>query len=67
MENGVSAFVETGNNRNGSASQDVIDLENDMDIDSQQLILRTSPEVLFALYNCSNTCRLNRLRSSSYF
>lgn len=50
MENGVSAFIETGNNnRNGSASQDVIDLENDMDVDSQQLILRTSPEV-FALY-----------------
>ncbi|WZZ00357.1 hypothetical protein YC2023_072685 [Brassica napus] len=45
MENGVSAFTETGNNRHGSASQDVIDLEKDMDIDSQQLILRTSPEV----------------------
>ncbi|CAH8340662.1 unnamed protein product [Eruca vesicaria subsp. sativa] len=44
MEKGVSAFVEAGNNRNGSSSQD-IDLEMDMDIDSQQLILRTSPEV----------------------
>lgn len=50
MENGVSAFTETGNNRHGSASQDVIDLEKDMDIDSQQLILRTSPEV-FELYS----------------
>uniref|UniRef100_A0A0D3BG09 ubiquitinyl hydrolase 1 n=1 Tax=Brassica oleracea var. oleracea TaxID=109376 RepID=A0A0D3BG09_BRAOL len=45
MENGVSAFLETGNSKNGSASQDVIDLEKDMDIDTQQLILRTSPEV----------------------
>ncbi|KAG5393767.1 hypothetical protein IGI04_023730 [Brassica rapa subsp. trilocularis] len=50
MENGVSAFTETGNNRHGSASQDVIDLEKDMDIDSQQLILRTSPEI-FELYS----------------
>jgi len=49
MENGVSAFLETGNSKNGSASQDVIDLEKDMDIDTQQLILRTSPEV-FELY-----------------
>lgn len=59
MENGVSALIEVVNNTDQSSSQDVIDLEkhsspdDNMDIDAQQLILKTSPEV-FALL-CFNT------------
>lgn len=45
MENGVSAFIEVGNNTNQSSSHEVIDLEDNMDIEAQHLILRTSPEV----------------------
>lgn len=52
MEKGVSALIEDGSNTNRSASsQDVIDLDQDsspdvnMEIDNQQLIIRTLPEV----------------------
>ena len=51
MEKGVSALIEDGSNTNRSASQDVIDLDQDsspdvyMEIDNQQLIIRTFPEV----------------------
>ncbi|KAL0721174.1 hypothetical protein Bca4012_035773 [Brassica carinata] len=65
MENGVSAFIETGNNRNGNASQDVIDLEDDMDIDYQQLILRTYPEVCEECIGDRESCELMRKLSYS--
>ncbi|KAG2326869.1 hypothetical protein Bca52824_009597 [Brassica carinata] len=60
MENGVSAFIETGNNRNGNASQDVIDLEEDMDIDCQQLILKTSSAVCEECIGDRESCELMR-------
>ncbi|WZZ44525.1 hypothetical protein YC2023_040784 [Brassica napus] len=65
MENGVSAFLETGNSKNGSASQDVIDLEKDMDIDTQQLILRTSPEVCEECIGDRESCELMQKLSYS--
>ncbi|KAL0789505.1 hypothetical protein Bca101_005751 [Brassica carinata] len=64
-KNGVSAFLETGNSKNGSASQDVIDLEKDMDIDTQQLILRTSPEVCEECIGDRESCELMQKLSYS--
>ncbi|CAL9245698.1 unnamed protein product [Arabidopsis halleri] len=56
MENGISALIEVGNNPDQSSSPYVIDLEkhssldDNIDVDSRQLILRASPKRLVELF-----------------
>lgn len=64
VEKGVSALIEAGSNTNQSASQDVIDLDQDsspdvnMDIDNQQPIIRTFPEVCEECIGERESCEL---------
>ncbi|KAL1195061.1 Ubiquitin carboxyl-terminal hydrolase 26 [Cardamine amara subsp. amara] len=71
MANGISALIEGGNNTDQSSSQDVIDLEKDsspddnMDIDAQPLILRTSPEICEECIGERESCELMQKLSYS--
>uniref|UniRef100_A0A1J3IVY3 Ubiquitin carboxyl-terminal hydrolase 26 n=1 Tax=Noccaea caerulescens TaxID=107243 RepID=A0A1J3IVY3_NOCCA len=71
MENGVSALIEVGNNKDQSSSQVVVDLEKDsspddnMDSDAQQLILRTSPEICEECIGERESCELMQKLSYS--
>ncbi|CAG7869660.1 hypothetical protein BRARA_F01591 [Brassica rapa] len=64
VEKGVSALIEAGSNTNQSASQDVIDLDQDsspdvnMEIDNQQPIIRTFPEVCEECIGERDSCEL---------
>ncbi|ESQ45578.1 hypothetical protein EUTSA_v10010085mg [Eutrema salsugineum] len=69
MENGVSALIEVNNKTDQSSSQDVIDLESSpddtMDIDTQQLILRTTPEICEECIGERESCELMQKLSYS--
>ncbi|CAN8254836.1 unnamed protein product [Cochlearia groenlandica] len=64
IDEGISVLIEVGNNTNQSSSQDVIDLEkhsspdDNMDIDVQQLILKTSPEICEECIGERESCEL---------